>query len=148
MTTETCKMIYDLTWFAHAKCGNREDAKDLIQDLLLKILLHDGKIDNLYAKEKRNYIMRAITNEHLSKMRYKCASKRNMCSDIPGKTNAEVYSRLELKELKEKAKGHQFCETLFLYAAGYKNIEIAEMKGQKLTTVLSQCFRARKFLRA
>jgi len=147
MTAETCHIAYELKWFAVSKCGNVEDAEDIIQNLLIKILLNN-KIETLSKKEKRNYIMTAIHNEYVSMVRYRNRSKRIVCKDLPSKSNAEAYAKIELKELREKAAGNTCCDTLFLYAAGYKNIEIAEMTGEKLTTILSRCYRARKFLRA
>jgi len=62
------------------------------------------------------------------------------------KIKPNVYAKIELKEVLQKAKGHPDCETLSLYVHGYKNIEIAKMKGQELNAVLQQCYRARKYL--
>ena len=100
--TETCNIAYDLKWFALAKCGNVEDAEDLIQDLLLKIILNSSKIETLNRKEKRNYIMRAIHNEYVDMIRYRNRSKRIMCKNLPSKTNPEAYAKIELKELRKK----------------------------------------------
>ena len=145
--TETCNIAYELKWFALSKCGNVEDAEDLIQDLLVKII-SNSKIESLNRKEKRNYIMRAIHNEYVDMVRYRNRSKRIMCKNLPSKTNPDAYAKIELKELRKKAEGNIACQTFFIVESGYTNKEVAEMTGERLATILSRCYRARKYLRA
>ena len=145
---KTYHIAYEFTWFALQKCGNVEDAEDLIQEVAINAFLNSAKIKNLNQKEKRNYIMRTIHNEYVDMVRYRNRTKRIMCKNLPSKTNPEAYAKIELKELRKKAEGNIACQTFFIVESGYTNKEVAEMTGERLATILSRCYRARKYLRA
>ena len=157
MTSHDYHMIKSFEGFALFKCGNKkEDAEDLIQDVFVRILCNK-KFDQMQEIEKRKYVVWLIKNESVDIHRDRNMQKRkgvnislfyeNGAMICGPKINPEIFARMELKEVLQKAKGDKFCESLLLLVEGYKNREISKITGKSINTILGRCRYARKYLR-
>lgn len=157
MKQETIDIIWNSRFLLRKKCNSDDDIKDILQDATLK-LLQNGNIENLAGDEKRKYINRCIMNSYADFVRKKKAQKRGcgviLISESENLhelnnrfTKPDVFSKIELKEVMEKARQHRSFDTLRLFAEGYSNKEIAAMTGANINTVLGRCRYVRLFLK-
>lgn len=148
MTNEDYKLISGLKGIAIKRFKIVEDVEDIMQDVFLRILLRKD-FESMSVNEKERFAVCLIKNRCTDFYRIKKHWGIKVDPDeIKLKVKPEAYSKIELKEVLNRASNYQLCETLLLTAAGYKNIEVAAMTGQKLNTVLGRCRYARKYLRA
>lgn len=156
MTREDYDMIQSFKGIALYHCRIREDAEDIMQDVFLKILRNE-RFDEMEEIEKRKYVVWLIKNKCFDLLRGRNIPKRkginislfyeNGTMVLGPKANPEVYGKMELKEVLQKAKGDKMCESLMLFVAGYKNREIAKITDKSINTVLGRCRYARQYLR-
>lgn len=156
MTRSDYDMIQSFQGIAFYHCHIKEDAEDVMQDVFLKVLRNE-MFDQMQEIEKRKYVVWLIKNKCLDQHRSRNIPKRkginvnlfyeNGAIVYGPKTNPDVYGRMELKEVLQKAKENKICESLMLLVAGYKNREIAKVTGKSINSVLGRCRLARKYLR-
>lgn len=138
LSREDIEMIYALKIYAY----DHQDADDMIQDILLKILNNLEKFNSLPASEKRQYAMGSVRHWNIDKHRRGTKSGRVKYhvpiefAEISAKP--DVYATIELNEVMEKGSQHSFFPELMMYAAGYKCTEIAEHKNVRLNTILTR----------
>lgn len=152
MTNETINIVNSLRWLAYEKCKG-VDVDDFMQDIFLRLLESENFDDIKNNYEKKKYISACIRNMSIDRNRKKTRKGRpeffNPFFDWSATVPPSVYSKIELKEVMEKAqKREDICQSLMMYAEGYKNWEIAEILGSTTNTILGRCRYARNFLRA
>ena len=149
MKTETAQFVYGFMWLAERYCAVKEDAEDIMQDLLIKLVVKAEWFESLPENEKINIITTSIRNKFIDGTRRIKKARRYI-----SETDRFRYARpdapaiIELKELKEKTINDKNCETVFLFAEGYSTSEIGTIVGASQNTVLGKMFRGRKFLKS
>ena len=156
MTLQDYDMIKSFQGLANFYCKIKEDAEDVMQDVFLKVLRNES-FDQMQEIEKRKYVVWLIKNICIDRHRNRNLQKRkgvtiglfysNGMMVCGPKIDPEVYGKIELKEVLQKAKGNKMCESLMLYAAGYKNREISKITGKSINTILGRCRYAREYLK-
>lgn len=158
MTKADYDIVNSFSYIADKWFSVKEDAEDVMQEVFLSILKNYASFEKLSENGKKNYTVRSIHNRvidlhrrrtsydepvHKEEIKYymEFSNVRSL------QTEPDVYAKMELDEVLEKGKGNRMCDTLFMFAIGYKNNEIAQLKNQSLTTTLGQCRYARNFLR-
>ena len=128
---------------ALALLGNREEARDAVQDALLKYLEKRPSFEN--EQHERAWLLRVTVNGCKSRLR---APWRRRRVDLSAalEVAAEAPVAEELEELgslppKDRAAIHLY------YYEGYSTAEIARMEGEAEGTVRARLHRARQKLR-
>ena len=134
--------------FALSITKNPHDAEDVLQDTFLSV--YENALSYRPEGKPMAWIFRIARNFALSKMREK--AKEPMSEEFILE-NTEAVSQLESVEEKETVKAllsflnDDERQIVMLHAAaGFKNREIAQVLGLKLSTVLSKYRRALKKL--
>ncbi len=135
---------------------NRADAKDLVQDTFLKVLLNKDRFtDTGYMKAWTFTIMR---NTFINNYRH-CVLQRSYgehtdaslitdLSKAPGSDNPDsIYAVKEINHSIERM-NNKFRIPFKMYIEGYKYKEIADTIKLRIGTVKSRIFLARKVMRS
>lgn len=151
MTKQDCELIMSFKYFARSLCNVKEDAEDIIQDVILKILNNPKTFDSIESEsEKGDFIMKAIRNTKISYFRRDTCGKRDKTEyNIPVSTRPNVFGIMDLKFIKNLTKTNKVVNTLLLSTYGYTTSEICCLiKEENKNNVLAQTFRARKFIKS
>ncbi len=129
--------------FAFRLCGNLDDAKDLVQEAILKFL----KIENDHILNPLAYVKRTMVNlvidEHRKK--HRVIPIENLPEvQVPPEEFAKI---VHVQDCLAKLPGVQRIVAVLFYIEGYSTSEISDMLGISRGTVKSHLFRARENLK-
>lgn len=150
MTNEDAQLIYSFLGYTTKICGDADNARDILQDICLRILNNPETFERMNQVEKRRYVVKTIHNQFIDRHR-RLSSKGRVKYHVPveeshASTHPEVFSKLELKEVMKKGKTYKHFPTLMLQVYGYNSYEIADMTHTNLMTVLGRFRYTRTFL--
>ncbi len=135
---------------AYRICGNKEDAKDILQDAFIKIFSHLKKLKNkqgLAAWIKRIVVNTAITA--VKKKDRQFIELKEVGKEIEWEDTIEATPIYNLKDVKKALmqlpNGYRTVLTLYLIE-GYDHQEISEILGIAKSTSLTQYNRGKKKL--
>lgn len=136
-------------WFALKECNDRkEDAEDLIQDLLLRMMPYASRFEALPENEKINYLFMSIRNHRKDRLKKLFSAKRDSSNNLLAKYQSpEAYGIIELKEVKKRARENVNWDLLMMQSEGYTTREIVTIKSITQNCALGRIHRARKFLK-
>ena len=155
---EFCEQLlnleHSLLKYAYRLRLNRTDAKDLVQETFLKVLMSRDKfVDTGYLKAWTFTIMRNtfINNYRHNILQNTCCDstdesffinqKKSSGSDDPDSAYSVIEITHSIEQLNDK-----FRIPFKMYIEGYKYKEIADTVNLKIGTVKSRIFLARKVL--
>lgn len=148
MLPSTYNMFYSRLDYVTRLTGNRQDAEDVIQNVLLKLCKHCERFEALNEKDQVNYCRRAIRNETWELKSYSKREKRNPKLLSRGLSIApEIYSKLELKDTMKKIYSRSFPLEILMTAEGYSSGEIALKTNSQNNNVIQKVFQMRKYLK-
>ncbi len=141
--------------FAYMLTGNREDARDLLQDAILKVLDNAEKFSE--GTNFKGWVFTIMRNIFINNYRRKVRSEAlidnsdnlyllnlgESSSDSP----EDSYTVSEINAAIDNFPD-EYCQPFRMHLAGYKYDEIAEQLSLPLGTVKSRIFFARKKLQA
>lgn len=131
-----------LCYFAFKIVGDEEEAKDIVEDVFLKVLHHKStlaEMDNLKA-----YLYTAVKNSCLSHIKVSTRVKERQWqynSNLPSEEQGYVNEIIQAEVLRDVMKvidqlpGHTGKIIKMSYFESLKNDEIAEMLGLSVQTV-------------
>lgn len=141
-----------LKYFAYTLTTNSDEAKDLLQDTLLKALINKDKFKMPHNFKSWAYtIMRnTFINNYRRSVKTNSIFKQSENSEnlLPNQYLVSPESEHSYKEIKNKVSNLQddFREPFQLFTDGFKYKEIAEKLSLPIGTVKSKIFFARKHL--
>lgn len=150
----------DLLWrSAYRFCGNRDDAQDLLQDLLLRLLKHRADLAGI--EELRPWLMRSLHNLYVDSVRHRARRPLGHAhSDLdslapalrdPAPGPAQDTQNRSLQRLLQAALDEldpeQRAVVVMHDMEGYSLPELEAQLGVALGTLKSRLFRARRKLR-
>jgi RNA polymerase sigma-70 factor (ECF subfamily) len=155
-TNQLTDLEQSLLSYANRLRLNRADAKDLVQDTFLKVLLNKDKFTdtgfmkawtftimrNTFINNYRHSVLQRSYGEHTD------ASLFAHLSKAPGSDNPDsIYTVKEINRSIERM-DNKFRIPFKMYIEGYKYKEIADTIKLKIGTVKSRIFLARKVMRS
>lgn len=142
----------DLLYFAYKLTADREKARDLLQETLLKALANKDKYNSdVNFKGWLFVIMRnTFINDCRMEMNHPCISYSTycmQCRDEPWQAGADAdHDAKEIQKALQKIPKEHYIP-FKMYVDGFKYREIAEEMGLTLGTVKSRIFYCRKKLK-
>ena len=154
LSIQLSALEHSLLKYANRLSQNSNDAKDLLQETLLKVLLNREKfVDTGFLKAWTFTIMKnTFINNYRRNVLQKTFSDSDDMLLFIDKAKTQyaddphsVYSVIEINQTIEQL-NNKFRVPIKMYIDGYKYKEIADMINLKLGTVKSRIFIARKML--
>ena len=128
--------------------GNREDAEDITQEVLLKIW---GHIESIGKRSRKNWIMKVTKNLCIDQLRHRRLSHSINSDPSPLRDPETLMERREMQKRIREAIGRlplTLRSTIILREIqGLKYREISEILGISLDAVKVQIWRGRRLLR-
>ena len=130
---------------AYSYCAQREDAEDVVQEVLIKYLRHRGAFSS--EQELRHWLFKVTANQCRDLLRSAWKKKTVPLEDRPELTQPAPERDLDLERAMQ-ALGPAYRTVLYLYYyEGYSVKEIAAMLRVPVNTVKTRLSRARKLLK-
>ncbi len=140
------KYYSDIKKIAYSYCQNMEDAKDITQNVFIKLLKYQGILnDELHIKK---WLVKVAVNE--SKSLWRSFWKRSVIYKLPLRKNENITGNDRIDALKEEIMNlnPRYREIVFLfYYENYSAKEIAEITGNSEDLVFKLLQRARDKIR-
>jgi len=140
----TAARLPALLRYAMLLSGHREDARDIVQEVLARALVkwdRVGSVDEPYA-----YVRRMVTNEFLSRRRRRKVTTVSL-DQAPELVGNPPEDRDDLRQLLAGLPRQQRAVLVLRYYEGLTDTEIGEALGCRVTTVRGYASRALASLR-
>lgn len=128
---------------AYAYMKNADDAMDVVQESAYKAILHSERVRD--AQAIRSWLCRIVVNTAKDQLRRR--AREVSVEEMPESGREDIYSDPDLHRLLDELNERERTVVVLRYFEDMRLQEIAEITGEKLSTVKTTLYRSLKKLK-
>ena len=138
----------ELTRWCAGMTGNRETARELVQEGFVKALQNEELVTSLREEQARAWLYRTVKNLYIDRVRH--TARESIVEELPetaGATPAE-YAEIEIAQLLQSLPSIDRKIFVLRYMEGFTSAQIGEIYHLPAGTVRAKLSNARSLLRS